>query len=211
MRELDPPSCHRPAIFPPSTTHLDEDSTQTGCLHSTTSSSIHQQHWLSTMAKGKKIKIGYTDETTSGIKTEEVDKVTSGIKAEPNDEDEAAADGDRDEEELDRKRKTKDDSGKKKAEKVTVSKNEQGDSFFALAPQRRLTVREFKGSVLIDFREVSQYVVCLLACLLLLYATVSVTNICYNDLIDGCIADFDVDDVVVVTTVLSEGDRGVAW
>lgn len=37
---------------------------------------------------------------------------------------------------------------------VVAEKNDQGEAFFELSKMRRLTVREFKGQVLIDIREV---------------------------------------------------------
>ncbi|WWC61724.1 uncharacterized protein I303_104309 [Kwoniella dejecticola CBS 10117] len=36
---------------------------------------------------------------------------------------------------------------------VVIEENDEGDQFFKLSEQRRLTVRQFKGKVLVDIRE----------------------------------------------------------
>ena len=48
-----------------------------------------------------------------------------------------------------------DDEGEGGEDTVKVQRNDQGEAFFELSKMRRITVRNFKGTTLVDIREVS--------------------------------------------------------
>jgi Transcriptional Coactivator p15 (PC4) len=62
------------------------------------------------------------------------------------------------------------DEDEEKPTVVAAEKNDDGEAFFELSKMRRLTVREFKGQVLIDIREVCVSLKCLYVVYILTFA-----------------------------------------
>jgi Transcriptional Coactivator p15 (PC4) len=66
---------------------------------------------------------------------------------------------DDDEEPKSKKAKVDDDDDEGEGEDtVKVQRNDQGEAFFELSRMRRITVRKFKGTTLVDIREVCAHI-----------------------------------------------------